>query len=40
MCSKIIDEANKEMVRIRKNSEFVSGRKGSEGDIDIEGEGD
>jgi hypothetical protein len=35
MCSKIIDEANKEMIRIRKNSGF-SGRKYSEGDMDIE----
>jgi hypothetical protein len=40
MCSKIIDEANKEMVRIRKNSEFLGGRKGSDGEIDVEGEGD
>ncbi len=35
MCSKIIDEANKEMIRIRKNSGMVGGRKSSEGDMEV-----
>lgn len=39
MCSRIIDEANKEMIRIRKNSGCIGGRKGSEGEMEIE-EGD
>lgn len=36
MCSKIIDEANKEMIRIRKNSGITGGRKSSEGDMEVE----
>jgi hypothetical protein len=39
MCSKVIDEANKEMIRLRKNS-GVAGRKYSEGEMDIEDGGE
>jgi hypothetical protein len=35
MCSKIIDEANLEMVKIRKNSGVIGGRRASETDMDI-----
>lgn len=36
MCSKIIDEANLEMVKIRKNSGIFGNRRASEADMDIE----
>ena len=35
MCSKIIDHANTEMVKIRKNSGTFESRKASEADMDI-----
>lgn len=35
MCSKIIDQANTEMVKIRKNSGNFDSRKASEADMDI-----
>ena len=36
MCSKIIDQANLEMVKIRKSSGVYGSRKASEAEMDVE----